>query len=207
MKKSLIAALAAFCAMTANAQVYTGETYGDQQFGAWKGHLVKRGDDSRFRASAVSSNGNWSLNIDVLPPDCNVMISTSLWVGDTTVQADIPSHDFMGALRVDQEDVWDVRFNNSAAMGDQMLMYTAYALSNIQAVFAQMESGSVVRLKVELFSGQAPVYVTFPLNGFSPAFRYETKICAAAREQLIPKGKQPKPASPARPSKPDDKFL
>lgn len=132
-------------------------------------------------------------------------MSTTLWVGADPVSQDIPAYDFAGAARVDQESVWDLKFSFGASMGDQALMFVAYPLPDIGPLLLQMESGTQIRLKFEATPGKL-TYATFPLNGFSPAIRYETSACL---NSVAATNTKPKPSRthPDKPPKPNEKFL
>lgn len=195
----LLPLILALAMANATAQVYNGQTYGDRQFGAWTGHLVTHGNDARFRTSGIS--GNWSLNLDAIPPSCNFLVSLTLWIGGETVKEDIAPADYAGAVRVDQNDIWDIKFSTSASMGDTALIFTAYPTPAFSTLLAQMQTGQQLMVRLTTPEGK-PYYATFPLNGFVPAAQYETAACAKAAAMMAaptqsthPRKKPPPPAA------------
>jgi hypothetical protein len=172
---------------SAEAQVVDGQTYGEQRFGSWTGLYVAHADDHRFRSFA-QGNGNWAISIDTVPPDCAVMVTIILSMHGESLQQDIAPTDFYGVLRVDQNDVWNVKFHTQGAMGDKSMMYTAYALPGIGTLLSQMRDGQTLRAKLTV-SG-SDYYSTYPLNGFGSTFDAEFQTCVGATT----KAPKPKPA-------------
>lgn len=188
--------IALACTWNVHAEVYQGETYGEQHFGSWAGVLTRRGDDARFRAYTTA--GNWALYFDVMPPNCTVMVSLMLSMGTDAMQTDVPAFDFVTTARIDQNDPFDWRFQGGATMGDQALLFTAYALPDLRPVLDQMENGQTMRTKLAV-NPNSPSYATFALNGFGNAFEFEVKQCELSQRQPQKGSAAPKKSAPSKP--------
>jgi hypothetical protein len=196
--KRVVAALAIFGAGVASAQVIDGDTYGAHQYGNWAGVYVAKNTDMRFRAYTASNDG-WGMTVDVIPgsANCRVLVSLVFTSSDKAMSADRPGADYYGAMRVDQQEVFSMRYFSQSAMGDKSLIFSSYAIDGLERLIDEMSNGQSMRAKVSI-DGQ-DYYPTFALNGFGNAFQTEYGACKQAVASYN-KGKQARPKSSGTPS-------
>lgn len=174
MRSKVAAALiGALLASSVRADIYTGQTTGQEISQDWASLMVSHGADVRIRATTHNSVGA-SVYLDFLVPSCALVFELNLPFSKPS-DTDISSFELPLAIRVDANDVIQVKGSlNPVSMGDATYILTLSQIQNFDSFTSTMRRGEALRVKE---MGDPPYFYAFSLHGFSQSFDRARNAC------------------------------
>ena len=138
------------------------------------GSFILTGNDgiSITRMSTISADKKCLLCVDKFPGMCGQpSIRIAIPMQNSTSSS--ASMTFDGSIRVDTNNIIDVKVSTTPADGSIMLEILS---NHIQEIIKQSTHGNIIRFQLKIPGGE-PIYSRFSLNGFTAAYDRITPLC------------------------------
>lgn len=179
LTRTTVAVALSLLAVSASAQIVTGQTMYEQRSGYWSSFLLVFPKYVYVRVSTIATSGtSLVLALDFVPPDCNPVMNIMIPIGVRMNRDNIRS-DVVVTLRTDNGERVDLGAMSLVTMGDTTGMITIPNSVLLMGQIGEMSRGQVLLTKVLFGSDESSAwYNSFSLVGLTAAYRRGALMCA-----------------------------